>query len=236
MGEAKVGQEFITHEFDEAIAVQECIVEAETTLSTKHPQGSAKRAIKESLREDKTFLSQLKTLGKAHDATGKIEDVAGGLKELMESTLETATSEGADSDFYEAHAVLLNIKRKQMDSAGGMLAIARETGDAELRKAATDFQKAQKASSAISQRRTRCVRSRDRDGRRMSESDDRGALIGQQPERQTESIPGGVKPDDERLASRAAAPSVPGEPESDDKRTELDRHREAGHATEDPRR
>ena len=43
MGEAKVGEEFITHEFDEAIAVQQSIVDAETTLSTKHPFSSAKR-------------------------------------------------------------------------------------------------------------------------------------------------------------------------------------------------
>ena len=147
MGEAKVGEEFITHEFDEAIAIQQCIVDAETTLSTAHPVASAKRAIKSSLTDDKKFLAQLKKLGKPHGATGKVEDVAGGLKELMESTLETATNEGADSDFYEAHAVLLNLKRKQMDSAGGMLAIARDQKDTELRDAATAFQKAQKASS-----------------------------------------------------------------------------------------
>jgi hypothetical protein len=147
MGEAKVGDEFITHEFDEAIAVQRCIVDAEQTLSTKHPEASAKRAIKSALADDRSYLAELEKLGKAHDATGKVEDVAGGLKELMESTLETATSEGADSDFYEAHAVLLNIKRKQMDSAGGILAIARETKDATLRSAASEFQKAQKASS-----------------------------------------------------------------------------------------
>ena len=147
MGEAKVGDEFITHEFDEAIAIQQSIVDAETTLSTKHPVASSKKAIKSSLTEDKKFLAELKTLGKQHDATGKVEDVAGGLKELMESTLETATKEGADSDFYEAHAVLLNLKRKQMDSAGGMLAIARDQKDTELRAAATAFQKAQKASS-----------------------------------------------------------------------------------------
>ena len=146
MGEAKIGEDFITHEFDEAIAIQQAIVDAETALATKHPVASSKRAIKASLAEDKTFLTQLKTLGRAHDATGKVEDVAGGLKELMEETLGTATKEGADSDFYEAHAVLLNLKRKQMDSAGGMLAIARDMGDAELRTAATAFQQAQKAS------------------------------------------------------------------------------------------
>jgi hypothetical protein len=146
MGEAKVGEAFITHEFDEAIAVQQVIVDAETTLSTKHPQASAKRAIKASLQDDKKFLTELKALGKKRGATGKVEDVAGGLKDLMESTLETATKEGADSDFYEAHAVLLNVKRKQMDSAGGMLAIARDQKDTEARDAATVFKKAQTAS------------------------------------------------------------------------------------------
>ncbi len=149
MGEAKVGEEFITHEYDEAIAVQQCIVDAETTLSTKHPQASAKSAIKTALAEDKRFLTQLKALGKPHGATGKVEDVAGGLKELMDQTLDTATTDGADSDFYEAHAVLLNIKRKQMDSAGGMLEIARATNDTELRQAASDFAKAQKASCQV---------------------------------------------------------------------------------------
>ncbi len=149
MGEAKTGEEFITHEYDEAIAVQVCIVEAETTLARSHPVASSKTAIKAALTEDMAFLSQLRTLGKPHGATGKVEDVAGGLKDLMEEVLETATKERADSDYYEAHAVLLNIKRKQMDSAGGMLEIARATKDTELKTAATAFAKAQKASCQI---------------------------------------------------------------------------------------
>jgi hypothetical protein len=147
MGEAKVGEEFVKHEFDEAIAIQQVIVDAESKLSTTHPVASAKRVVKAALTEDRRFLKELQTLGKEHDATGEVEDVAGGLKELMEQTLETATTEGADSDYYEAHAVLLNLKRKQMDSAGGMLKIARDQKDTELRRAATEFQKAQKSSS-----------------------------------------------------------------------------------------
>lgn len=147
MGEAKTGEDFIKHEFDEAIAIQQTIVEAETRLSTAHPLPSAKAALKTSLKEDKAFLKQLQELGKRHDATGEIEDVAGGLKDLMDETLSTARQDGADSDFYEAHAVLLNLKRKQMDSAGGMLEIARATKDVDLRTAASEFQRAQKASS-----------------------------------------------------------------------------------------
>jgi hypothetical protein len=149
MGEPKVGDEFVTHEYDEAIAVQQCIVDSETKLSTKHPVASARSAVKAALAEDKDFLKQLKALGKPHGATGKVEDVAEGLKSLMEDVLETATTEGADSDYYEAHAVLLNIKRKQMDSAGGMLEIARATKDMELKVAATAFAKAQKASCQV---------------------------------------------------------------------------------------
>ena len=147
MGEAKVGEAFIKHEFDEAIAIQQCIVDAESTLSKQHPEGTAKRTIKSAMTADERYLQQLRTLGRQHQATGEVEDVAGGLKELMESTLEKATSDGNDSDFYEAHAVLLNLKRKQWDSAGGMLAIARDQKDTQLRDAAKDFQAAQKASA-----------------------------------------------------------------------------------------
>jgi hypothetical protein len=147
MGEAKVGEEFVKHEFDEAIAIQQVIVDAESTLSTTHPVASAKRVVKAALTEDRRFLKELQALGREHEATGAVEDVAGGLKELMEQTLETASTEGADSDYYEAHAVLLNLKRKQMDSAGGMLKIAQAEKDTELRRAATEFQKAQKLSA-----------------------------------------------------------------------------------------
>lgn len=146
MAHSKFGESFITHEYDEAIAVQRSIVDAETTLSSKHPMAAAKRTIEECLAEDKGFLAQLVNLGKPHGAKGKVEDVAEGLGDLMNETLETATRNGADSDYYEAHAVLLACKRKQMDSAGGMLEIARATRDAELRRAAATFAKAQKAS------------------------------------------------------------------------------------------
>jgi hypothetical protein len=147
MSEAKVGEAFVKHEFDEAIAIQQAIVDAETKLATAHPMRSAKAAIKESLADDRRFLAELQTLGKKHDATGKVEDVAGGLTELMEQTLTTATGDGADSDFYEAHAVLLNLKRKQIDSAGAMVKIGRATKEPELRKAATEFARAQRTSS-----------------------------------------------------------------------------------------
>jgi hypothetical protein len=147
MGEAKVGEEFIKHEFDEAIAIQQGIVDAETELSKAHPVTSAKSTIKTALAADEKYLKQLKTLGKPHGATGEVEDVAEGLTELMTSTLEKATTEGNDSDFYEAHAVLLNLKRKQWDSAGGMLAIARDQKDSKLVDAAREFQAAQQETS-----------------------------------------------------------------------------------------
>ena len=147
MGEAKVGQEFVKHEFDEAIAIQRCIVKAEDALATAHPMTSAKRAIKSALTEDRKYLKQLESMGRQHEATGAVEDVAGGLTELMDQTLESATQDGADSDFYEAHAVLLNLKRKQMDSAGGMRKIASALKDTEMRTASTEFERAQRASS-----------------------------------------------------------------------------------------
>ncbi len=149
MGEAKVGDEFVTHEFDEAIAIQRSIVEAESSLAKKHPVATAKREIENALVDDKRFLDQLESMGKPHGATGKIEDVAQGLTELMTGTLETATTDGGDSEFYEAHAVLVSLKRKQADSAGGMVAIARDQDDDELRKASQVMQRAQTASSNV---------------------------------------------------------------------------------------
>ena len=145
MGEAKYGDEFITHEFDEAIAIQQAIVDGAEKLTTAHSRAASKRLIKAALREDEKFLRELRRLGKKHDATGKVEGVALALKELMDETAQSAAE--APSESYEAHAVLINLKRKQQDSAGAMLKIAREQKDTELRTAATAFGRATKASA-----------------------------------------------------------------------------------------
>lgn len=42
---------------------------------------------------------------------------------------------------------------------------------------------------------------------------DPGAYIGSEPEREAETIPGGIKPGDERIAAHDSAPGVPGEPD-----------------------
>ena len=145
MSEAKTGDAFITHEFDEAIAVQQTIVDAERQLSTSHPEPDAKKMLKSSLREDESHLDKLKKLGKAHGATGKVEEVAEGLQQLMQETASKAAE--AKSEAYEATAVLLTIKRKQQDSASAMLKIARDTKDTTMRDAAMAFHKSTKASA-----------------------------------------------------------------------------------------
>jgi hypothetical protein len=145
MGEAKVGSEFVTHEFDEAISIQRTIVEAEERLASVHPQAEAKRTIERGLRQDQKFLRQLEQLGREHDATGKTEEVAGGLQELMKKTLESAQE--AESEAYEAHAVLLNLKRKQQDSATAMLKMARTMKDTKMRDAALAFEKGTRESA-----------------------------------------------------------------------------------------
>jgi hypothetical protein len=145
MAEAKYGEEFITHEFDEAISIQRTIVEAEEKLSEVHPETAAKRAIKRGLKQDQKYLKQLEKLGGKHGATGKTEEVAGGLQQLMQKTLETADQ--AESETYEAHAVLLNLKRKQQDSATAMLKMARTMKDTEIRDAAQAFEKGTRESA-----------------------------------------------------------------------------------------
>src|SRR5688572_10176257 len=145
MSEAKYGDEFITHEFDEAIAIQQAIVEGAETLATAHSRTESKRLIKTALKEDQKFLKELQRLGRKHDASGKLEGVALALKEQMDESGQSAAE--APSESYEAHAVLINLKRKQQDSAAAMIKIAREQKDTDLRDAATEFGKATKASA-----------------------------------------------------------------------------------------
>jgi hypothetical protein len=145
VAEAKVGEEFITHELDEAIAIQQSIVTAEETLRRDHPRPTAKRLIEQALRQDKKFLDQLEALGRPYGATGKAEEVAGALQQLMTETSEKTAD--AESEAYEAHAVLVNLKRKQQDSGAAMLKIARAKKDNEMRDAARAFTKATKTSA-----------------------------------------------------------------------------------------
>ena len=145
MSEAKYGDEFITHEFDEAIAIQQAIVDGAEKLTTAHSRTQSKALIKTALRDDTKFLKELRRLGKKHDATGKAEGVALALKNLMDETSQSAAE--APSESYEAHAVLINLKRKQQDSAAAMVKIAREQQDTELRDAATEFGKVTKSSA-----------------------------------------------------------------------------------------
>jgi hypothetical protein len=147
MGAPKYGEEFIKHEFDEAIAVQRAIVEAERQLGESHPYTDAKRLVTATMREDQRGLRDLERLGKPFGATGLVEEVAGGLKALMEETAQHAQE--AESEAYEAHAVLLNLKRKQQDSASAMLKIARAQRNTEVRDVAKEFLRVQKTSAQV---------------------------------------------------------------------------------------
>lgn len=139
------GQEFIKHEFDEAIAIQQAVCEAAEKLSTKHPVAAVKRQLKSSLRLDRRHLKELQAYGKPYGAAGKREEVADALSSLAEETTKKADAE--QSEAYEAHAVLLNLKRKQQDSADAMIKIARKEKNADLRTAATRMKREIKSSA-----------------------------------------------------------------------------------------
>ena len=139
------GTEFIKHEFDEAIAIQQSIVDSATKLSTSHPVNEVKRQVKADLRVDQRHLQELQKFGKPFGASGKREEVAEALGSLADETSAKAAEE--ESEAYEAHAVLLNLKRKQQDSADAMVKIARDRKDTELRDAATKMKREIKASA-----------------------------------------------------------------------------------------
>jgi hypothetical protein len=139
------GTEFIKHEFDEAIAIQQSIVESGTALSASHPVAAVKRQLKSDLMTDREHLTRLQKFGKPFGAAGKREEVAKSLGELAAETSKKAGTE--ESEAYEAHAVLLNLKRKQQDSADAMIKIARDRKETDLRDAATKMKKEIKSSA-----------------------------------------------------------------------------------------
>jgi di/tripeptidase len=139
------GTEFITHEFDEAIAIQQSIRDAGTKLSRSHPVPAVKRQLTADLKVDERHLAELQKFGKPFGAVGKREEVAEALGSLADETSRKAGSE--ESEAYEAHAVLLNLKRKQQDSADAMIKIARDRKDTDLRDSAMKMKKEIKASA-----------------------------------------------------------------------------------------
>jgi hypothetical protein len=139
------GTEFIKHEFDEAIAIQQSIVASGEALSSSHPVAAVKRQLTADLKVDRRHLADLQKFGKPYGAAGKREEVAEALGSLADETARKAGSE--ESEAYEAHAVLLNLKRKQQDSADAVIKIARERKEPDLRDAATKMKKEIKASA-----------------------------------------------------------------------------------------
>jgi hypothetical protein len=137
------GTAFIKHEFDEAIAIQTTIVETGTQLASKHPVPAVQRQLKAASKVDQRHLDELKKYGAPYGAKGRREEVAEALSTLAEETAEKADSE--ESEAYEAHAVLLNLKRKQQDSADAVVKIARQEKNAELREAAKKMKREIKA-------------------------------------------------------------------------------------------
>ena len=133
------GTEFIKHEFDEAIAFQEVVVETGDILAAKHPVADAKKLLKGQLATDKRHLQTLKKFGKSFGATGKREEVVESMATLAEETRAKAGEE--ESEAYEAHAVLLTLKRKQQDSADAIVKVARDRKETDLRDAAMEMKK-----------------------------------------------------------------------------------------------
>lgn len=142
------GKEFITHEFDEAIAIERSIVENGAKLSKTHPVAAVKRQLTADLQIDRRHLATLEKLGAKWGAKGKLEEVAGALSSLADETsTKTERKAAEESDSYEAHAVILNLKRKQQDSADAMVKLGRDRRDTELRDAGMAMKREIKASA-----------------------------------------------------------------------------------------
>jgi hypothetical protein len=140
------GQAFIRHEFDEAIAVQQAIVHGAGELAQVHPLADGQKQLRTVARESERWLQRLQKRGQEFGATGKKEEVAGAIDELATTTMEHART-GTPSEVYEAQAVVLNAIRKQQDSAGSIVKIARSLKDREMASEAREMQKACKSAA-----------------------------------------------------------------------------------------
>jgi transcriptional regulator of heat shock response len=139
------GQEFITHELDEAIAFQQSIVDAEKKLGGSHPDDEAKQLIGKLRRDDEKLLERLTKVGKPLGASGKREEVVEGMASLMEQTAEKAGEELSEA--YEAQAVLVTLKRKQQDSGSALVKIGQRTDNDDLKELGDEVHKASRASA-----------------------------------------------------------------------------------------
>ena len=100
------GQAFITHEFNEAIAVQEAIVESGRQLSESVTVLDAQKSLKQGLKEDERLLKELQKLGEKFGDTD-VRDKAGEfqkamkdgseelVKQLGQMAVQIATKDGA---------------------------------------------------------------------------------------------------------------------------------------------
>ena len=140
------GQDFIRHEFDEAIAVQESIVRGATALAQVHPMPEGKRLLKTAAKDSERWLKRLQQRGKQFGATGEREEVAQGIDQLARTTMENAQG-GEPSEVYEAHAMVINAIRKQQDSAGSIIRIARSMRDSEMATEAREMQRASRTTA-----------------------------------------------------------------------------------------
>ena len=104
-----------------------------------------KRQLKSDLKTDRQHLTKLRQLGKPYGASAKQEEVAKSLGSLADETARSAGKE--ESEAYEAHAVLLTLKRKQQDGADGIIRISRDRKETDLRDAATKMKREIKASA-----------------------------------------------------------------------------------------
>jgi uncharacterized membrane protein YgcG len=137
------GQEFIKHEFDEAIAVQQTIVTGARELARVHPMQPSKAQLQAAGREAEQWLRRLQKTGSSFGATGEKEEVARGIDQLAVTTLQNASS-GDPSEVYEAQAVVINALRKQQDAAGSIVKIATSMRNRELAAEGREMQRASK--------------------------------------------------------------------------------------------
>lgn len=139
-----VGTRFVTHVFDETVALQRTLLAAETALADRHWDEQTRRLIRDALTDDRRLLADWERLGARYGASGIDGVTAAGVTEMVDQLTAPWLADGAASDLYDLHALVVTTKYRQQHNAAALRRFAPVLGDREVRSTAIDAERCQR--------------------------------------------------------------------------------------------
>lgn len=140
------GPGFVTHVFDETVALQRALLAAETSLADRLLDDETRRLVRAALADDRRLLVDWERLGARYGASGVDGVIAAGVAEMVDQLTAPWLAERAASDLYDLHALVVTTKYRQWHNATTLRRFAAVLGDREVRSTADDAERSQRTS------------------------------------------------------------------------------------------